>query len=66
MAKMTGDEAHTLLRSLERFHQLQHQATDEIGWVALRYSVGRAKAQRLISTAKDFNLDTGSGAIRED
>ena len=57
MAKMTGDEGHTLLRSIERFYQLERQATDEVGWIALRYSVGRAKAQRLIDTAREFNAD---------
>jgi len=65
MAKMQGDEAHTLLRSLERFRELKRQAPDEIGWIALHYSCGRAKAQRLIETARDFNLDSPERAEGE-
>ena len=61
MAKMKPDEAHTLLRSIERFYSLQRKATDEVGWIALRYSVGRTKAKRLIDTAREFNADEPLG-----
>lgn len=50
--KMTKDEAPSIVRSLTRFDVLERKATDEIGWIALRYSCSRAQAEKKIATAR--------------
>ena len=42
-----------ILRMLNQFGRLERQATDEIGWIALKYSCGRPKAERMITYARE-------------
>lgn len=51
---MKREEAQSIVRSLERFNDLQHKATDEVGWIALRYSCTRTKAERMIAQAREL------------
>lgn len=51
---MKKDEAESIVRSLEGFNRLERKNTDEVGWIALRYSCTRAKAERMIETARSL------------
>jgi hypothetical protein len=50
---MTKDMRARVLRALANYAQLERKNTDEIGWVALTFSVTRAKAERMIAEAKE-------------
>lgn len=52
MPKMTADRAATILRRLESFAKLERQNTDEVGWIALAYSVTRPQAAKMIEEAQ--------------
>jgi hypothetical protein len=52
MAKMTSERAQAIRARLAVFAKLERRATDEIGWIQLAYGVSRAKAARMIDTAK--------------
>lgn len=44
--------AREIVRSLDGFAKLERKATDEIGWIALRYSTTRDKAEKMIVAAR--------------
>ena len=50
---MRRDEADSIVRSLLSFSQLQRKNTDEIGWIAMRYSCTRATAEQKIKVARN-------------
>lgn len=53
---MQKEKAEEILQRLTRFSQLERQATDEVGWIALAYSVSRSKADKMITEARS-NID---------
>lgn len=43
-----------ILAGLQAFRRLDRTATDEIGWIALKLGVSRAKAAKAIERAKAY------------
>ncbi len=43
----------TVRDMLDSFAQLERKATDEIGWIALKLSCSRARAERMIRAARE-------------
>lgn len=54
MPRMNADRCARVLDALASFEKIENKATDEIGWVALKFSVTRAGAERLINGARAF------------
>lgn len=58
--KMTKEDAQYILRSLEIFDGIERKATDAVdavGWIALRKSCTRVKAERLIREAREMMVE---------
>lgn len=49
---MTDERLKVVLAMLESFALLSRKATDEIGWIALKFSCSRMEADRLIREAR--------------
>lgn len=52
MPKMAKDRAELILQKLSAFESLQRKNTDEIGWIALQFSVTPAVAEKMIEEAR--------------
>ena len=50
--RMTLDRAENVLARLRVFEKLDRKATDEVGWIALAFSVNRKQAEKLMAQAK--------------
>ncbi len=50
---MTKAKADQVLRCLDQFEGLERKNTDEIGWIALKYSCSRARAEKMIKAARN-------------
>jgi len=50
---MTKSVALDIIGHLDSFNQREHNDTDEIGSIALRYSTTRAEAEKMIERAKE-------------
>lgn len=44
--------AENVMARLKVFEKIENKATDEVGWIALAFSVTRGKAQRMIDEAR--------------
>lgn len=49
---MTTKAADEIMNRLETFQKLERKETDEVGWIAVAYSCGRAKAEKMIAIAR--------------
>jgi len=47
-----SDRAFYVLDFLEQYASLERKATDEIGWIALKFSCSRAQAEKWIAAAR--------------
>ena len=49
---MTKERKQQILQRLESFAKIEHKATDEIGFIAMVFSVDRRTAEKWIKAAK--------------